>query len=79
VADEKEGEVTDLEALCAFWNVDQEEAIRGALHLARELIDHDQTGGEILLKGLWQRSLWGFTKKRRVERIRFRDHSEAEG
>lgn len=75
MADDGEAKVTDLEALCAFWNVDQEEAIRGALHLARELIDHDKAGGDIILRGQWKWGLLGLIdhvlKGRRLERIRF--------
>lgn len=81
MADDKKGKVTDLEALCAFWNVDQEEAIRNSAHLVRELLDLDQAGGEVVLKGQWERGLWGlgFMKKRRVERIRFQPRKKNVG
>lgn len=72
MADDRQAEVTDLECLCAFWNVNQEEAIRRSAHLTRELIDHDQAGGEVVLRWDWERGLFGIKKSRRVERIRFR-------
>src|SRR5882672_1891985 len=35
----------DVEALCALWEVDQEEVIRRAAHLALEHFTHDLEGG----------------------------------
>lgn len=64
-------EITDLQALRAFWNVDEEEAIRRAAHLCREMIDHAGTGGEVVLRGPWHPSLLGFMKKRWIQRLRF--------
>jgi hypothetical protein len=79
--DEEVTQITDLQALCAVWKVDEEEAIRRSAHLVRELVDLAKSGGEIVLKGQWQRSFLGLMKKRRVELIRFvyTDHPEPNG
>lgn len=55
--------MTDIEALTQFWGVSEEEATQRSLHLTRELLDHTEGGGKILLsqKGFWPK----------VERIRF--------
>lgn len=50
----------DVEYLVRVWNVDEAEVHRRAAHLAREMIEEQIAGGEIILK-----------KGRRKHRLRF--------